>query len=169
MGIRETLNEKQHLTVMAASLVIVLAVAFIIYSSFGGSEEPPVIPDKGWYSTDDGATWFVDDVKKASPFKTSDGKIAVRAFVFKCGEGKPFVAYLLKYLSVGEQKSELGDDPGYGNALTDQSGVRVKKPGQREWTSTRDPASAVVRMPVCPDGQAGMVPTPVSPETAKPD
>jgi len=169
MGIREKLNEKQHLTITAASLITVLAVAFIIYSSFGGNEEPPVILDKAWFSADDGATWFVDDASKSPPFKTSDGKIAVRAFVYKCKDGKPFIAYLMKYLSVGEQKSEGEDGLGYGNALTELSGVRVKKPGQREWTSTQHPASAAIRTPVCPDGQPRVVPTPVTPETADPD
>lgn len=177
MGIREKLNEKQNLTIMAASLIIVLAVAFIIYSSFGGKEEPPVIADKGWYTTDDGATWFVDDVKKAPPFKTSDGKTAVRAYVFKCGDGKPFVGYLQQYSPTAKRQLEGQPqediEPGYGsnggNATAIMlSGVQVKKPGDRQWVSTQSPASAAVRMTACPDGKAG-VPEPVVPGTEQLD
>lgn len=174
MGIREKINEKQTITIVAASVVIVLAFVYIFSRTVANTEPPLVISEKGWFTTDDGKTWFPDELKKIPPFKTSDGKTAVRAFLFKCGDGEPFVVYLQRYSQAAKQQLEggatggaeggTGDEIGYGGsgAAAIYSGVQIKKPGEREWISTQNTAAAGVRNPVCPDGGADL-PEPVIP------
>lgn len=173
MGIREKMNDNQNATIVVTSIIIVLTLAFIFYRTLGSSEPPVVLSEKGWFTTDDGATWFVDDLKKIPPFKTSDGKIAVRAFLFKCGDGKPFVGYLQAYTAAAKRQLEGGGDAtdadpyGGDGAAAIYSGVQVKKPGAREWLLAHLPVAGDVRIVDCPNGEAG-VPEPFYPEMEQP-
>src|SRR5688572_33348545 len=98
MGIRQTLNENPIITTAGAAGIILIAIIFIIWQGCGGSTPAgSAPPTKMWFTTDDGNTRFVDEINKLPPFTHSDGKVAVRAKVFKCGDGEPFVNHLEKY------------------------------------------------------------------------
>jgi hypothetical protein len=95
MGLRESLNENKAVVGGAAAGIVVLAVAFIVYRLSGFDERPTERPNQAWFTVDDGATYFADDIHKEAPFQTAEGKTAVRAHVYKCGDdGQPFVNHL---------------------------------------------------------------------------
>ena len=87
------------------------------------------------------ATRFADDVKKVPPF-IKDGKEAVRVHVYKCKDGKKFVAYLerltpesKKALDAFNSKDPKTVNPGDAAniGMMMQEGVEYKKPGDKQW------------------------------------
>lgn len=102
----------------------------------------------GYFTVDDGATWFADSLDQIPPF-TKDGKEAVRAYIFRCGKGKPFVAYLERYRPEAKklieearmkarQNPEAPPDPALHAKLMG-GGVEVKKPNDPSpWVQQRD-------------------------------
>ena len=111
MGVRETLNEKPAIAVGGTIGIIVLGLIFVIVELSGGGA--PRFPTKSYYSVDDGASYFSDDIKLVPPFD-HDGKQAVRAYLYKCEGGKEFVGFLERYKNgVRELKAPLTGDKGW--------------------------------------------------------
>lgn len=159
MGIREKLNNNPGLTTGITAAIILIAIIVIVIQLLPGSG--PKIPTKAWYSSDDGKTYVADDINLLAPFE-KDGKTWVRAIVFKCKDGKPFVSHLERYTPKAKamiQKSR--EDMKAGNPPTmdvDQiqwTGMQVKKPGtpESEWTNQSDNEKVMkITEVVCPDG-----------------
>lgn len=159
MGIRETLNKNQPI-VLGVVIVVILATVYVIYSQTRGSSIS--IATKSYYTTDDGATYFPDDVSKLPPFD-SGGKQAVRCYVFKCGSDT-FVGYLERYtpeykaqLAKMTELSKSGNTMPPGPEIAkiqalQMSGVEIKKPGDKEWAKAFGPA-ARMRAVACKDGK----------------
>src|SRR5688500_7873052 len=97
MGIREKINENPAITISVTVGAIVLLTVIILLSLRSESQSYRGTGAKAFFSVDDGASYFLDDVNKVPPFKTVEGKTAYRARVVKCGNGKQYVAYLEKY------------------------------------------------------------------------
>jgi hypothetical protein len=102
MGLREKLQKKPYLIFLG--IFILICVVVILIELSGRRPSTAAFLGKGFYSDDDGATWFMDDVSKGSPFD-HNGKQAYRAMVYRCAGGKPFVAYLGKYSD--KQKAQM--------------------------------------------------------------
>lgn len=149
MELRETLRRNPAITTGATVLIIAIAVSFIIYSQVGGGIPKP--PSSAFYTTDDGSTWFADDIKKVPPFQ-KDGKDAYRVHVFKCGSGKPFVAYMERYTveakkmieqinSVdkrgpqGKEMTKMMHQSMVAMRQTTMTGIEYKKPGDSKWVN----------------------------------
>ncbi len=126
MGIREALNARAELAAPAIAAVIVAVVAVSVWNSHRGAPSGPIT--RGYFSDDDGKTYFADDVYKPVPFD-HNGKQAFRAYVFRCGSGKPFVGY-------------LGQD----------AGREVKKPGETKWVPATGAKGDAVTNVTCPEG-----------------
>src|SRR2546429_9827812 len=92
MGIREALNHRTRLAIGLSALLVVAGVGLCLWASSSGI---PASIKTAYYSDDDGRSTFVDEVDKLVPFDHG-GKQAVRAFVYRCGSGKPFVGYLTR-------------------------------------------------------------------------
>ncbi len=167
MGIREKLNDNPRVTTGITAAIVVIALAFIIYQLL--PNRGPRIPTERFYSDDDGATWFADDINKIPPFD-HNGKQAVRANVYQCGSGKPFVAYLEKYDDKAKAKleelqakmKEVGNNPpgpgqvppGADFEEVSMTGIMVKKPGGGNWVRQMDyQHSQEVTTIKCPDGK----------------
>lgn len=176
MGIRETLNRNPSIATGTTLAIIVIAVAFIVYSySQGGSSAKQ--PTKAFFTVDDGKTCFTDDITKLPPFD-HDGKEAVRVMRFRCGNGEPFSGYLERYTA--EAKKQLEEARGAttgpagkasarspqdlaGLAVIMKMGTEIKKPGETTWTKLTDEQNRPRVMQVkCPEGQSD-TPTPVTP------
>ena len=162
MGLREKLNENPAITTGATIFVIVVAVGFIIYSALPGGG--PKIPTQAFYTVDDGTTWFADDIKKIAPFD-KDGKPAVRAHVYKCGD-KTFCAYMDRYTPEAKKQIEAfnatastskpqgkGQIPdvarmqaGARMQMISQTGVEYKKSGGSKWIRMMDDYQAFGQM-----------------------
>lgn len=125
MDIRAFVN-KRRILVAPVAVVAVVVVAATAWSGRRTSLSGPIT--RGFFSDDDGTTYFADDVYKAFPFD-HDGKQAYRAYVFRCGSTGPFVGY-------------LGRD----------AGMEVKKPGGMKWVPVSSPEGTAISNVKCPDG-----------------
>jgi hypothetical protein len=140
MAVRETLQKFPAAAITVAALLVVICGVVIRFEAKG--------PDfskagKGFYSDDDGKTWFLDDVTKGSPID-HNGKQAYCAMVYRCPGGRPFVAYLAKF-----------SDRQLAQAATDGRTIAapmqdMKKPGDSTW----------VKPPNIPEGGYPPVPCP---------
>jgi hypothetical protein len=140
MEVRRALN---RLLLIAASIVIVLLV-FLAFRWSGITRGQPV--NMAFYTTDDGATFFADDLGKVPPFD-HDGKPAVEAFVFTCDDGQHhFVQYLRKYSDEVKQQLEATH-----TTVTLTPGL-IKRPGDAKWISETYPQASTIMTPKCPDG-----------------
>ena len=93
MDLRRKLNDNPMITAAVVGVVIILAIWAIYHFSGGG----PGGGAGSFYSVDNGASWFSRKTDDLPPFDY-DGKEAVRAHIYTCGEGgKEFVGYLEKY------------------------------------------------------------------------
>ena len=163
MGIRQTLNEKKNLTIAVTSVVILLTIIIIIWELMPSRPQVASGPRQEFYSDDEGQTFFADEADKVTPFD-HNGKPAVRAFVYRCGSGAPFVVYLQRYTVDGKKKAEAMKQKGISprrmvsNANTMSE---VKKPGNQpwvKWSPTTASAWATIMRPVCPDGSSTPIP-----------
>lgn len=152
MGLRETIAKKPGL-VTALAVIAVLVCGYMVFKTVRGSARP-TLATKAFFTTDDGKTWFIDDVAKAPPFKTAEGKEAVAANVVSCKGGKdPFVLYVWRYTAEGKAEVEAGKtNP--GTAFKRE----VKKPGAKDWVRTADVVrSSTIEAIECPPGQSDFV------------
>ncbi len=151
MSFRNFVNKQKPLI----TVVSLILVGVAIYTSFSTLKGTPrgEIQTRAYYTTDDGKTWFVDDVNKAPPFETADGKIAVGAVIVSCQGGKnPFPLYLWRYSEEAKKALEQ-------NRTVDLTYMReLKKPGDSQWVSMRDMVRASALQSVsCPPGQSDYV------------
>jgi len=164
VGIRETLNRNPAITTGATIAIIVIALVVIAMQIFGGSGRMKP-PTKAFYTVDDGETTFTDDINKFPPFD-HDGKPAVRAYKFKCADGKEFVSYLERYTDKAKKALEAAAEKRKANPQADGSGDyaleeyymtgrEIKKPAdpKAKWISSQDPRYGDVASPRCANGK----------------
>jgi len=148
VGIRESLNRNPAVATGLTVAVIVIALIFIIWQLKGSSGPKPVT--KAFYTVDDGATWFVDDRNKPTPF-LHEGKEAVRVYVYECN-GNRFAGFLEKMTPKARERAEAAAREGR-NAILEDGDYLVKKPGRGEWVSSLDIHAAEKIFHVeCPGG-----------------
>jgi hypothetical protein len=171
LGIRQTLNDNPSAAAIGAGVIILAALAFVFVRACSGPDDPArgTGSSKAYFTTDDGKTYFVDDVVNVPPYKvnkpgdSNNGKTAVRARVVRCKGGQPYVAALEMYNEVDKQRLEqiLRQQGGKAQRLPRDylSGVyaMLKKPGTGEqgWTSFSISSSqqwGALAVPTCPDG-----------------
>jgi len=158
MGIRETFNRHEKVVITFGAGVIATALLLIVGQLL--RDRPHVVPStvQLFYSDDDGRTWFVDDASKAPPFD-HNGNQAVRAEVFRCRDGVPFVGCLLRYSDAAKAMiaRTAAADPNSGTVQRYDGLMESKKPGETTWAATGSLSTAP-----CPDGSTD-VPIAVSP------
>lgn len=161
MSLRETLNEKPRIVTAATLGIVVIAVIAIVWQltrsgpGVGGSPS-----SQAFYTTDDGATLFADDIARIPPFEHRGG-LAVRAIVFSCdGRKTRFVGYLERFRpDVAKRLAEQSNTASAQNprmlaAIDD--GFEVKRPGETEWTPIQRRARYLqVTQVECPPGTPG--------------
>jgi hypothetical protein len=127
MGVREQITRHPGWAWTAGATLLVAAVLLILAQLRANAPRP--YTGKAFFSTDDGKTWFEDDIEKLPPFE-HDGKTAYRAYVFTCDGGKTqWVGYLQRYAKAIREKNNRarrGTGP-----ITD--GIELKRPGDAEW------------------------------------
>jgi hypothetical protein len=155
MAFRQTLN-KPVVAIVLVVVVAVIAVAIYLFTS-SSSAGSTLMAD---YTTDDGSTYFSAPAQ-AAPF-TYNGKPAYQAGLYRCGTGKTFVGYLVRY----EANAQAAVNNAYRHRMQlPTAGMSIKRPGDAEWTAV-DPALAAspqaaaenlaaaqqIRLVKCPDG-----------------
>ena len=159
MGVRQMLDENPKLgaAIAGGAVIAAIAVALVLRTGSGDSSTSAGSVGQAFFSIDDGQNWFADDASKIPPFQ-KDGKEAFRAYVYKCADKKPFVAWLGRYTPQAKQKIEsiYASPPEKRNQLIiaqlELDALEVKRPGQTTWVKRSDPGANEVMMPRCPDG-----------------
>jgi hypothetical protein len=147
MEVRAFLQKNPAASVIGTSGAIAVALVAMFVEQRGNAL--PAAPRQFYFTVDDGATYFADDINRIPPF-LHDGKQAVRAQVIKGATGRPFVAYLLRYSASAKADSEkLLAQQGAGARMmppTPPSDMEVKKPlsGDVPWTRMSSPAAAAI-------------------------
>jgi hypothetical protein len=157
------LNQRPRAAAGIAGAIVLIAVVALAYQLRAGGGPAPLGSGEVYFSVDDGKTWFAHDAAKLPPF-THEGKQAVRAYVYDCGDGKPFVNHLERYTpqaqkvmaglreKVAESKGAPPVMAGVQQAAVD--GRELKRPGDKEWVrSNQFMAVAKITTPKCPDGK----------------
>ncbi|HEV8604172.1 MAG TPA: hypothetical protein VGQ99_02325 [Tepidisphaeraceae bacterium] len=168
MGIRETLNKNQTLTTGATIFIILVAIGVIVWQMM--PEKPPRLMSKAYYTNDDGKSWFEDSADKIVPYD-KDGKETVRAHLFQCSGGAPFVGYLEKLDPKVKQKlDEFYANPSNkgrimpGQIEQEENGRLVKRPLDKNWLPDSNPAAARITTIKCKDGSYATRVTPDMPQ-----
>jgi len=168
VGIREKLNKNQSITTIATIAIIVAAIGVIVWQLL--PERMPKIVSKAYYSNDDGKTYFEDTADKVVPFVDKDGKEAVKAHLFMCPGGEPFVGYLEKLdPKIKAKLDEFYADPKNkgrmmpGQIEAEDNGRLVKKPGGKTWVIDTNPLASQITAVKCKDGSYAIRLTPDMP------
>jgi hypothetical protein len=155
MGIRETIEKYRGTATVIAAILCLGGIALAVWSNRSGIPAPLKL---AYYTDDDGKTYFVDDINKVTPFD-HNGKQAYRAFVYRFGAGKPFVAYMTCLTEKGRARMlELASQPREEAALEitqiNQSSTQVKRPGETKWVSMNSAEAGPMMTPKRPDPSA---------------
>jgi hypothetical protein len=136
MEVRKILQQHPRVATGGTAAITLVALFAIIMELRGNP--PPAAPTLAYYTTDDGASFYVDDINLVPPF-THDGKQAVLAHVIKGAGGKKFVAYLVRYTPQQKEKIErllaqAPVDPAVARGAR-EGGMEVKAPltGDTGW------------------------------------
>ena len=112
-----------------------------------------------YFSDDDGATYFLDNLAQEVPFD-HNGKLAFRAYVFRCQSGAPFVAFLGRPLGASSAQPKpaapVNTEEGIRAAVKHPASggaLEVKKPGQTTWVPLSSPEGNEIASVKCPDGR----------------
>ena len=169
MGLREALDKNKTATTVVAAVLIVAAIAFIIYQQL---PTHPVSRTKAYFTFDDGATTFVDDVTNIPPFQ-KDGKTAVGVEMFTCDNGATgFPGYLQRYTPEAKailekavvEKGGPGaarDELPFSQPAVSLKGLELKPLGAGgRWVNMGgQQAYQLTRGVKCPDGATGELDT----------
>jgi hypothetical protein len=157
MGIREALKDQSKVVPITAAVVIVGAVIYIT-QAMSGSSMPT---SKAYYTTDDGATQFVDTMDHLAPFD-HDGRPAYRVWMFSTDGGKTkFPGYLERYTPAAKTRieSEMQDFKSGKTHMPPNVGpsdAEVKKIGPgNPWVSRADllQSQAIIKIPNPANGE----------------
>jgi hypothetical protein len=163
MDVREAINKRPK-TVAAIATAVLAAVLIVVVLQFRDVQASPqgqADPERAFFTTDDGKTWFIGDVTQLPPFE-HEGKQAVRAYVVEYN-GKRFVNHLERYTPEGKQAMiklkeavKHGPPPGALVAAAQQRGREVKRPGETKWVPASEIAAAeAIIHSKPPDGSSG--------------
>lgn len=156
MGVREAMDKRKSL-VMWVSIAVILVLPMWAFFYFRTTDANPAADNSvvmAFFTDDDGATTFQDDVTKIPPFD-HHGKEAVRAYLFS-SKGKQFVGYLEKYSNAAQAKlAGLKMDVKHAMEIERaRSAVvpDVKRPGEKKWVPRTSPAGQKIIDVSAPDG-----------------
>lgn len=156
MGIREQLNQHQGMTVGVTAGIIVLAIGLAVwYASSSGNANAGGTETTGFFTDDDGKSFFIDDGRKIPPFDRN-GKPAYGCYVFTNDGGKTkYVAWLYRYTEQGRKHlEELRASKGGQIVPSPFSNIEVKLPGtgDKGWVRSTDPKALEIQRPPSSNG-----------------
>lgn len=140
MKLRNYLNENPMVAAGLAGGLVVIAIVWGIWYLKSSAPPAPITgkPDltKGFYSDDDGQSFFVDAIGRETPFKHG-AKEAVRAYVFRCGS-KTFVGLLGRNTPAAKSHTDMkmlgGDYKEIATTAANPPIFEIKKPQGGNWT-----------------------------------
>ena len=139
MSLREKINKNPGAAAGIGVAVLVIGGLLIALQLRGGSSSnsgrPQAAVGKNFFTDDDGASFYVDDISNVPPYD-HNGKKAFRAVVYMVQGDNPkkYVAYMESYDPADKKKIEdalaQGQVP---STVFAQTPAMVKKPGGGNW------------------------------------
>lgn len=144
----------------AIALGCIAIVAFAAWFSTR-SDHPTIAASgqKGWFTTDDGRTWFADASEKMPPFQ-KDGKTAYGCVVMGTADkSTQWVAYLYRFKATIQSQQTDARSKSMPAELRLREAMEVKKPGTGEtgWVSAMHPRGIEIMATVAKDGRTDLV------------
>ena len=131
MAFRDAINRNPAITTGATAGLIVVALASIFWTTFGGGTRSDYDPrGKAFFTADDGATFVTDSADKRYAPPKIGGRDSLLAHVFMCDGGPRFVGYVER-ISAGRE---------------------VRRPRETQWVKANTPEGAAIIEVKCPDG-----------------
>ena len=133
MNLRENLNKHSRGTTAGAAVIIALALGVAIWQIWPHRHRDSY--KEIYFTADDGKTYFADDRMLVPPFDKNGGQ-AVRAYVVRCGSGKPFVFAMTRFSEKGKKELEkLASKGQLNNDAFDAyfMETEMKRPGDPKW------------------------------------
>ena len=159
------MGSRKNLLATAAFVIVIVAV-FVYWRST--SDAPAGASQQAFFTTDDGRTWFKDDVRKLPPFE-HNGKQACRCYLYTTDGGKTTsVSHLERYTAeakkIMDRLQQSGGQPDSASVQILVRGQEVKRPGapDSDWINKSDPRSAAITVQQGP-GISGAERVPVEP------
>lgn len=159
---RGLVNKRPFLTIGTICIVIGLVVGMLVLNRRYNQPTRARVITKAFFTSDDGATLFADDISKIPPFE-HDGLEAVRAYVFSCDGGKHQWIQYLEKLDLAAKTRLAAYDPVKTGKSPGRLTPLIKKPGTGAWISAADPKATDLMEPHCPDGMGTGAIVPVLP------
>jgi hypothetical protein len=143
--------------------VVLLGAIALVAMQLGllGGSGVPAESNRVWFAADEAnAAPFAAEITNIPPW-TKDGKQVYRAEVYRCGDGQPFVGYIVSYAPEAKAKMQaVVANPGKApvtrarlEAEAETEQIQVKKPGAGEWVPLNDPRVPAITEVKCPDGK----------------
>jgi hypothetical protein len=170
MDLRKSI-QKNPATAKIIAAAIVFICGAVIFREIRSTDAPGFVlsaTGKEFYSDNDGKTWFLADALEGSPFD-HNGSQAYRVLVCRCGNGKPFVAFLAKYSD--EQQAQIDKDHAQNPGLPSEAQMgplgSLRRPGETKWFANSSPSISGYPAVRCPDGgdQNASVVSPFDPDS----
>jgi len=161
MSVRETINQNAKITLAVVTIGVVTALGLAAYQ---GHKPSIIIPTSGYFSDDDGKTYFQDDASNIAPFD-HQGKQAVSAYLFTGSDGKPFVGYLERALNAEARETVIAArrqliEQASSRATPDSAvmeqiakNLEVKRPGTDKWVRAASPEARSILVVTDSTGQ----------------
>ena len=118
-----------------AAAVLIIGMGLLGYQFFGGRQTVSApARSTAFFTSDDGKTFFKDDVNKMVPFD-HNGKPAYRADVFQGADGKQFVGLIYRHTDSGRKEIEAyfatkpKDPDGNARQIMERGRMQVKTVG----------------------------------------
>jgi hypothetical protein len=94
MFIREAMR-KNKVATAGAGVVLIAVAGWVMVTQVRAiqNDRPMPVNSRAFFTSDDGASWFADEAQRLTPFD-HNGRPAVKAYVWRCDGGKPFITYL---------------------------------------------------------------------------
>jgi hypothetical protein len=163
MGIRQILNQHPRTIMVTVTVLLLLLIGLRLYSQRTAQPVPATL---SYFSTDDGKTFFADDINLVAPFQR-EGHEVDAAHVYECN-GRRFVGYIERAVSpeasayIESARREMiataATQPDWkpDGEIVEKINQRleIKKPGDPKWVNSLGPGATDVMTVTCPDGVA---------------
>lgn len=153
VSLQATLADRPAVTNGISIGLILLAAVFVAANVL--LPRPTDGGQRLFFTVDDGKTTFTDAADRIPPYD-HNGQTAVRAYLYQCEGGQPFVAYLERYTD--EMKKALTDPSVPKVGPVDREFIigrntEIKRPGEGDWVKrSSDAGQKIVFGIKCPDG-----------------
>jgi hypothetical protein len=160
MALRDAINRNPAITTGATAGLIVVALASIIWTTFGSGTTGGYDPHgKAFFTADEGASFVVDSADKRYAPPQIGGKDSLLAHVFTCDGSARFVGYVERISADAAKtlkslKGATVDEKSPSRDAIIAAGREVRRPQETQWVKANTTEGAAIIEVKCPDGKS---------------